>query len=123
MDYWGSTKIDATCDDTHVALTCRNHKHLRWFTKNIGHIGARGIWFDGDTTRPNAMQGMRGDWVQKRIDRDGYYEVEPGRLSSRCYDMADYEFYMEGVGFIFECECPFDDLVLASNGQHFNREG
>ena len=30
----------------HIPLTCRNHRHLRWPTKNISFIGARTIFFD-----------------------------------------------------------------------------
>lgn len=30
----------------HIALTCRNHPHLRWSTKNIAPIGCRSIFFD-----------------------------------------------------------------------------
>lgn len=32
----------------HIDLTCRNHPHLRWFTKNIDYIGARSIFHDRD---------------------------------------------------------------------------
>ncbi len=28
-----------------VPLTCRNHPDLRWFTKNISHIGARSVFY------------------------------------------------------------------------------
>lgn len=28
----------------HVSLLCVNHPEKRWFTKNIGHIGARSIF-------------------------------------------------------------------------------
>ena len=28
----------------HVALLCVNHPGKRWYTKNIGHIGARSIF-------------------------------------------------------------------------------
>jgi len=28
-----------------IYLTCKNHRHLRWMTKNIGYIGARSIFF------------------------------------------------------------------------------
>lgn len=30
----------------HVELTCKNHPHLRWSTKNIAPIGCRKIFFD-----------------------------------------------------------------------------
>lgn len=30
----------------HIALTCRNHPDKRWSTKNIGHIGARSIFYN-----------------------------------------------------------------------------
>lgn len=30
----------------HINLTCKNHPHLRWNTKNINNIGARTIFFD-----------------------------------------------------------------------------
>lgn len=30
----------------HIALTCKNHPDKRWSTKNIGHIGARTIFYD-----------------------------------------------------------------------------
>ena len=52
--YWGDKKIDPTCDKSHVSLTCKNHPDLLWYTKNIGYIGARSIFFDvaiGDHTR------------------------------------------------------------------------
>lgn len=29
----------------HISLTCKNHPHLRWHTKNIAPIGARSIFF------------------------------------------------------------------------------
>ena len=29
----------------HIALTCKNHPHLRWSTKNIAPIGARSIFY------------------------------------------------------------------------------
>ena len=29
-----------------IELTCKNHKHLVWQTKNIAPIGARRIFFD-----------------------------------------------------------------------------
>ena len=32
----------------HIALTCRNHPHLFWHTKNIERIGARTIFFDSE---------------------------------------------------------------------------
>ena len=35
----------------HISLTCRNHRELRWMTKNIDYIGARSIFF------PAAMSG------------------------------------------------------------------
>lgn len=31
----------------HVSLTCKNHPHLRWSTKNIDFIGARSIFYFG----------------------------------------------------------------------------
>jgi hypothetical protein len=31
----------------HITLTCRNHPHLRWSTKNIDFIGARSIFYFG----------------------------------------------------------------------------
>lgn len=31
----------------HITLTCRNHPELTWHTKNIDHIGARSIFFNG----------------------------------------------------------------------------
>jgi hypothetical protein len=31
----------------HIRLTCRNHPHLRWSTKNIDYIGARSIFYTG----------------------------------------------------------------------------
>ena len=40
-------KIDESVTDTHVTLTCKNHPHLRWYTKNVDHIGARSIFFQG----------------------------------------------------------------------------
>ena len=33
-------------DQSHIDLYCVNHPELRWFTKNIDFIGARGIFFD-----------------------------------------------------------------------------
>lgn len=30
-----------------ITLTCKNHPTLRWRTKNINHIGARTLYFDG----------------------------------------------------------------------------
>ena len=29
----------------HIGLTCKNHLHLRWSTKNIAPIGARNIFY------------------------------------------------------------------------------
>jgi hypothetical protein len=31
----------------HIPLTCENHPHLRWSTKNIDYIGARSIFYFG----------------------------------------------------------------------------
>ena len=31
----------------HIPLRCKNHKNLRWATKNIDNIGARTIFFSG----------------------------------------------------------------------------
>lgn len=31
----------------HVGLTCVNHPHLRWSTKNIAPIGCRTIFYNG----------------------------------------------------------------------------
>ena len=31
----------------HIPLRCKNHKNLRWSTKNIEYIGARTIFFSG----------------------------------------------------------------------------
>lgn len=33
----------------HIALTCKNHRDLRWSTKNIGWIGARSIFYFSET--------------------------------------------------------------------------
>lgn len=30
----------------HIDLTCENHPHLRWSTKNIAPIGCRTIFYD-----------------------------------------------------------------------------
>jgi hypothetical protein len=32
----------------HIALTCKNHRNLRWSTKNIGWIGARSVFYFSD---------------------------------------------------------------------------
>lgn len=46
---WTDGVIDPNVDPTgKVTLTCRNHPALRWRTKNIGWIGARSIFFDGN---------------------------------------------------------------------------
>jgi hypothetical protein len=34
----------------HIMLTCRNHRELRWNTKNIDFIGARSIFFASGRT-------------------------------------------------------------------------
>lgn len=34
----------------HIELRCKNHKDLRWSTKNIDHIGARSIFFSSNWT-------------------------------------------------------------------------
>jgi len=35
----------------HIELTCRNHLHLRWSTKNIQCIGARSIFYTSEEQR------------------------------------------------------------------------
>jgi len=42
---YGKLKEDVAYGQ-HVALTCKNHPHLRWSTKNIAPIGARNIYFN-----------------------------------------------------------------------------
>ena len=39
----------------HIELRCKNHKDLRWSTKNIDHVGARSIFFSSNWTN-------RGTW-------------------------------------------------------------
>lgn len=71
----------------HITLTCRKHPDLRWSTKNISHIGARSLFFDGDG-RPEF--GI--------IGRD----EETGRLG---------KFYKGATEKVLECECSLVNLI------------
>jgi hypothetical protein len=50
MEYWGSDKIDDKQDAT-CLLTCVDHEHMVWSTKNLGFIGARSIFMRGLLTK------------------------------------------------------------------------
>lgn len=41
-----STIINLAEYGEQIELTCRNHPHLRWQTKNIAPLGCRKIFFD-----------------------------------------------------------------------------
>lgn len=51
LSNWG--QYGALRDDVpygqHIRLTCKHHPDLRWSTKNIAPIGARSIFFLGDS--------------------------------------------------------------------------
>jgi hypothetical protein len=47
LSNWGQCGQLVPGDAGRVLLTCRNHPHLRWNTKNIAPIGARNIFFQG----------------------------------------------------------------------------
>jgi len=51
----------------HIPLRCKNHKNLRWSTKNIGSIGSRTIFFSG----VNGKETSVNDYVKK----EGYFGV------------------------------------------------
>jgi hypothetical protein len=44
MMYEGRIRTDVEYG-AHIDLMCVNHPDLRWSTKNIGHIGARSIFW------------------------------------------------------------------------------
>lgn len=41
----------------HIGLSCKNHPHMRWHTKNIAPIGARNIFYSG-TVGPDGKPGQ-----------------------------------------------------------------
>ena len=51
--YMGDDRI---CDKheygRHISLTCKNHRDLRWNTKNIGGIGQRTIFYSSTLDIP-----------------------------------------------------------------------
>lgn len=55
----------------HIRLTCVNHPDLRWFTKNISHIGARSIFFEGwdrgQKECPCPMRDLRVVEVEEKV--------------------------------------------------------
>lgn len=79
-------------DEGWVAVTCKNHPNLRWTMKDprTAHLRISSnpqLMFDGDTERPDAHVWSHG-------------EVSPEARRE-----------MEEKGWVFECPCPYSDLV------------
>lgn len=55
LSNWGQYgKLDDNVEyGRHIRLTCKNHPHLQWSTKNIAPIGARSIFFVSEGTECN----------------------------------------------------------------------
>lgn len=103
-------RIDKTIDRTDsVTLTCRNHRHLRWWTKNIGHIGARSIHFRGDASRPGYHPApFWGDYL-RHLEEGNLTNPDTGeRITTR--DELEFRFLQEGL--VVECDCPLRDLEV-----------
>jgi hypothetical protein len=69
----------------HIPLTCVNHPHLRWTTKNISHIGARSIFPGSMKMVPYGMWNTFSADEQQSLTDSGYFA---------------------------ECECPLRDLEV-----------
>lgn len=107
---------------THVILTCRNHQHLRWTTKNISPIGCRNIFFAGVNDRhtgpqeynefiPSRRAALKmladGHLVDRKDPNHGIMKNTPDSVAqvNARYDVLEKQF-------VFECDCPGSDLII-----------
>lgn len=107
---------------THVMLTCRNHLHLRWTTKNISPIGCRNIFFAGQNERGDGTKEYNefivprrtalkmlaaGELVNRKTGDGSIMENTPENVAwvNARYDGLEQKY-------VFECDCPGSDLII-----------
>jgi hypothetical protein len=91
----------------HVILTCKNHPNLRWSTKacacNEG--GAPGD--------PALYNSTRGIFFNGEPSGRGMYADNSGLDCTTVIDIHDLEDKITSTRFVYECECPSSQLVIA----------
>lgn len=124
----GGRIVDSAVYGEHIPLTCDNHPHLRWYTKNIAPIGTRGIFFAGSTERGERKQPFHGllNWkfdLEARMRglnpyalANGYEEVldegdlEPINSFEALERWVEWRRYVLD-NYAVECDCPVADLI------------
>lgn len=90
----------------HISLTCKNHPTKRWHTKNIDFIGARTIFFSGDTAHDHEANPT---YVPHSFLKKGTYG--PVWMTTPC-SMRQGIFGEVIYDTELDCECPLDEQKL-----------
>lgn len=91
----------------HITLVCKNHPTKRWHTKNIEFIGARTLFFSGDSTHDHDAEPT---YVPHSFLREGVY----GPLWMRTPCHLRYEFFGDAINnteLDCDCDCKSGTLV------------
>jgi hypothetical protein len=105
MTYDRDDRIVKTVSRTSkILLCCEDHPHLRWYTKNIGYVGARNFFFAGDASRPGYRVFPWGALPDQITQDDG---------SVITRDEMEFELLLDG--WVTECSCPSNKLRIVPN--------